>query len=506
MKFLVKTFSLLFFISVCIRFVDIFKNLLVASKLGVSDQADVFLSISALPDSLLILFGLDSIRGIVNSEFSYEINKSPGNVRESLNNLFKILLIVGFLISSLILLFRNELINLLLPGFEGNRFILASSISLIILPVFFLKPVQALVGSYFNALKKYYYPVIVQVSVSIIIIISVFLPYLNNEILNNISYGFLLGNIVFFLLLYFHKVVRDNIKIDFKLKIDKLTKRIIRNCITLFAVVVINQIYLYSRNFFASYYSEGSIAALNYGSSIPMFVSALTFNVVFGVLLNNLSNFHSLNSDSEARKLIKSTINTLIYLYIPLVITFCIFKINILNILYLRGKFDKAGIELTSLPFLWESISLIPFVFFIVIVAVYLGYKKYRKYSYIGVIIYALGILINYLLTKYFGFYGVSIGSFVVNSIMAISLIYFSKNIFTNLFREFSDSAKLILIGIVVTLLVLIIKYFILDVYLIENGIFSLVTGFAIVVAFYFIFTMAFGVNYFGKLSSLIRK
>ncbi|MBK8553748.1 MAG: hypothetical protein IPL53_22935 [Ignavibacteria bacterium] len=347
---MIKTFSLLFFISICIRLVDVFKNLLIASKLGVSDEADVFLAISSLPDSLLILLGIDSIKGIVNSEYSFEINRNPENVKESLNNLLKILLIVGFLFSLLILLFRNELINLLLPGFTENRFILASSISLVIL-LFFFKPVQALIGSYYNAIKKYYYPVIIQVSVSILIIISVFLPYIDNEILNNISYGFLLGNIVLFLFLFFRKSVTENIKLNFDLKLDNLSKRIIKNCIILLGVVIINQIYLYSRNFFASYFSDGSIAALNYGSSIPMFISSLTFNVVFGVLLSNLSNYHSNGSEDEARQLIKNTINSITYIYVPIVIIFCIYKINILNILYLRGNFDEKGIELTSLPF-----------------------------------------------------------------------------------------------------------------------------------------------------------
>lgn len=505
MKLLIKSFSLLLIISLCVRFVDILKNLLLASKIGVSDQADVFLSISALPDSLLILFGLDSIKGIVNSEYSYEINNKSERVRESLNNLLKILLIIGFLITSLILLFRVELINLLFPGFKGNKLLLASSISLIILPVFFLKPVQALIGSYYNSLKMFYYPVVVQVSVSIMIIISLFIPYINNDILNNISFGFLLGNLILFLLLLIRKEVYANIRIDLNIKIDSLTKKIIRNGIILFAVVVINQVYLYSRNYFVSYFSDGSIAALNYGSAIPMFISALTFNVVFGVLLNNLSIYHSSNANSEAKHLIKNTINSLIYIYIPIVVIFCVFKINILKILYMRGKFDENGVELTSLPFFWESLSLIPFVFFIVTVAVYLGFKKYRKYSYIGVAVYSLGIFINYLLTNYFGFYGVSMGSFAVNSIMAISLIYFSRNVFESSFREFSDSFKLILIGIIVSIMIVVIKYSVLDVYFLKDGFSSLVTGSFITIILFLISTLIFRVNYIKKLTSMIK-
>ncbi|MBK8553749.1 MAG: hypothetical protein IPL53_22940 [Ignavibacteria bacterium] len=122
-----------------------------------------------------------------------------------------------------------------------------------------------------------------------------------------------------------------------------------------------------------------------------------------------------------------------------------------------------------------------------------------------GIIIYTIGIFVNYLFAKYFGFYGVSIGGFVVNSLMAISLIYFSKNIFTKLFQEISDSLKLIFAGFLVALLTVIIKNSFLDIYFVKNSLSSLLIGSVIVVLIYFIFTIVLKVNYFGKLTSLIR-
>ena len=69
-KYLLKTFSLLFIITLVIRFIDVVKNLYVASKIGVSDVSDIYLALIVIPDSLIVLIGFDTIRGVINSEFS----------------------------------------------------------------------------------------------------------------------------------------------------------------------------------------------------------------------------------------------------------------------------------------------------------------------------------------------------------------------------------------------------------------------------------------------------
>lgn len=506
MKDLVKTFSVLFFISAAIRFVDVIKNLIVASKLGVTYQGDVFLSISALPDSLLILFGLDSLKGVVNSEYSSELNSSVTRVKDSLNNLFWILVLAGLLITSGILLFKEPLIKILLPGFSNERLELALAISIFILPVFFFKPVGALLFAYYNSIKRFYYPVIFQVSVSVFILLMLVVPIQTDGLLYNISMGFLFGNIFYFLVMLGPQIFNGNINLSKRPIVDALTKKVIKNCSTLFFVVVINQLYLFSKNFFVSYFDEGSIAAINYGSSVPVFVSAMTFTVVFGVLLNNLSKLYSQKDITEAAKLLSRTINSVIFLYVPIVIIFFVFGRNILNILYLRGNFDAAGIELTLIPFMIESVSLIPYVYFIFPVALYLAFKEYKKYSVIGIVVYGLGILANFFLTKYFGFYGVSIGSFVVYSVLAILEIKFSEKSTGSLVRLLKDSFKMLLIGIALALIIFFVKENLLTYLFPFNNLMPLLLGGFLTLILYYFLTLIFKVNYLRQLQILYRK
>jgi putative peptidoglycan lipid II flippase len=506
MKFLFRTFANLFLISISIRIIDVLKNILIASKLGVSMQADVILTLSTLPDSLLVLLGLDSIRGIVNSEYSYEQSRNPASVQKSLSNLSVILFTTGFVITVPLLIFREQLISLLLPGFDSDRFALASTVSLLILPVFLYRPLQALVSSYYNSVNKYYFPVILQVIVSVFIICSIFLPYYQNELVFNIAIGFLAGNSIMMLLLIIPLLKHRESEFKLSIELDPLSKKIIKGCFTLFAVVVINQIYLYSRNFFVSYFSEGSVATLSYASSIPNLVSALTFNVVFGVFLNNLSNYNSLNKNEESSALLGTTINSLIFIYVPVVMTLLVFKINILKLIYMRGEFNEQGIIQTSMPFLWESLTLIPFVYFILFVAFMLAYKKYRIYSVIGVLVYSFGIAANYIFSSYFGFYGVSIGNLVVTVLMSVLLYYVAKGFLPGLIDKIKDSFKLISLGIIIFFIAMNFESIILAPIFPGNGIIPLLIGVTFIVVFYLSTTILLKIDYFSRLKGLFNK
>ncbi|MCI0448510.1 MAG: hypothetical protein L0Y79_01840, partial [Chlorobi bacterium] len=53
LKDIYKVFSGVFLITILLKLLDIGKNLLIASKLGVSSHSDIYLSIISIPESLV---------------------------------------------------------------------------------------------------------------------------------------------------------------------------------------------------------------------------------------------------------------------------------------------------------------------------------------------------------------------------------------------------------------------------------------------------------------------
>ncbi|MBK8983381.1 MAG: hypothetical protein IPM38_13930 [Ignavibacteria bacterium] len=112
----------------------------------------------------------------------------------SFNNLFNILFYAGVIVVSVILIFNSAVIKILLPGFEGDKFLKAIEISYIIFPILFLKIFTGYFHSVYNALKKFYLPVIAPVITGIALLISVLIPYYKDEVVFNLSYANLAGN------------------------------------------------------------------------------------------------------------------------------------------------------------------------------------------------------------------------------------------------------------------------------------------------------------------------
>jgi len=428
MSKLVKTFSLLFLITVLLKSLDIVKSLIIASKLGISDSADVYLSVIMIPDSLVILVGFDTLRGVINSEYSSLNSKNEQIlVWKSFSNLYSIVLFTTVIIVSIIFILRAEIVNFLLPGFSGLKYSKALEVAAIVFPIFFFKSLLALFSSIFNAFKKFYYPLVASAVVSVFIIVSIFLPYYKNDLIYNLSWSNLAGNL-FYILILVYGIYRlgGNIKLSMP-KLDPVTKSVIINCATTLILMFCNQLYLMSRNFFASYLGEGAISTLNYAGTVNSVISIIVFATIFSALLSNLSSLVTSDKRQKVKDLFLKTYLILIYLSVPIIVFFVIYSTEILTLLYKRGNFTLYDIQKTQVAFVWEILSVISFISIIIPTALYLAKKKYVMLTMIGSVTYIAGIFSNFVFSKIFGYYGISISGFIVTGFYGILLFYFAR-------------------------------------------------------------------------------
>jgi len=501
-----KSISVIFLITIGIKLIDIIKNLIMASKMGVSNNADVFSALIAVPDSLLVLVGIDSIRGVVNSEYStLYSDKKFDSIQNSFNNLFKIILIFSFPIFLLLFIFNNEIISIMFPGFSGMKKDLAVQISYFIFPVFIFKAIGGFVQSIYNSTKRFYYPVILSSLISISMIISIFIPYKNDNIIFNLSIAYLTGNIliVIFMLANFKNL---DLSINFKLpQFDELTKKIIKSCGSITILVLFNQLFLSSRMFFASYYGEGSISSLNYSSAITTFITALAFNSIFSVLLSNMSSLDLIKDSAEIKKLYLGTIEIILYIFIPFAGIFILFDTDIIKLFYFRGNFDSEAIVKVSYPFFWDSLSIISWILYIIPTAFFLAMKKYKILTIYGSISYLIGVFLNYYLSDRFGYYGVAIASFITTLLYGCFLLYKSGKVLNGLGEFYNKLLKIYFCGIVPFVIIYLLKIYYLSNILENNSLLLLIAGSFCFIIIYFVCTLFFKVNYLKNIKNYIK-
>ncbi|MBS1552405.1 MAG: polysaccharide biosynthesis C-terminal domain-containing protein [Bacteroidetes bacterium] len=508
---LAKIFTKTFVAVLVIKIIDVVKNLLVASYLGVSDNADIISAVMGIPDGLIILIGIDSLRGVVNSEYSsLDILNNREIAGKSFNNLYKIIFLIALILTLIITFNKNEVISLLLPGFEGLKKTKAESIALIIFPAIFFKSLLTLYQPLYNSLRKFIFPVLAQAIVSLAIILSIFFPVYNSDLIYNLSFGFTIGNIVIFFVMA-TGLQSLGIKHTFvKFKFDDITKKILINCSSISVLVFINQIYLYSRNYFASHYGEGSISSLSYASTISSAITSMVFGAVFSILLTDLSSSYSAEKKTETKVLYTNTFLSLFFIFCPLVIFLIIYGKEVLSILYLRGNMTGSDVNKILTPFYWEALAILPWIAFIVPTSLFLATKKFKLLTFIGSTVYLMGILLNYLFTDTFGYYGISIATFFTYGIYGTLLPFYATKFLGKFDNLIKDLFLIMFASLICFLISFLFKSFILIESLQNKGVFflilSLIISFIIIALIYWTVTSILKVNYMSKLVRLYKR
>ncbi|MBM4157962.1 MAG: hypothetical protein FJ216_04175 [Ignavibacteria bacterium] len=502
-KIIIKYFSSLFVILIILKLIDIIKSLLIASKLGVSASADIFMGVVSIPDSLIVLVGIDSIKGVVNSEFSSYYAKNE-NIKlwDTFNKLANLIFFSSIIFTFIFIIFRTNVIDILLPGFSSLKKSLAYKISLIIFPLFFIKSITGIYHASMNALKHFYFPVIINVLPTLVIIASLFLPYINDEVIYNLSYATLLGNILIFVFSYLRiKHLGGDFKLSFSFFNDE-TKRIVKGCGSIIVLLVFEQIFILSKNIIASYYGEGAISSLNYARAIPFTFMGLIFGAVFSVLLTNLSNLIAIDIKKKSKSLFINTIFSLFYFIIPVTIILLISCKEILSLLYLRGNFTIEGIEITLLPFRWEIFSILTFILYIIPTALFLAKKEYSKLNKIGSSIYIIGVPTNLILCNFMGFYGISVSNLIITGLYGLILLIYSRKFFGKYKVEIKIFIRLIISGLFTLIFSFIIKrlFFYVAYYDLFINIKDLFIMSIIIILIYYLSTYILKVDYFKKL------
>lgn len=503
MRSLVKLFSGLLIFSLVIKVFDVIKNLLIASKLGVSSDADIYLALISIPDSILIFVGLDTLRGVINSEYSSLFYKDQKNkIAFSFNSILNIVFVIVFFLLLIMLLFRESVISILLPGFSGEKMEVAVFVALFVFPVIMFRSYISLFQSFFYAFEKPFYSVVGPILITASVIFSLFLPYYEDKLLYNISIGFLLGNFLL-VVIYFFFYLKFGGKFKlFQFKIDETSKIIFKSSFSILALVIFNQLFLLSKNFFASFYGEGAISSLNYSSSITSLIPGLIFTSIFSVLLAKLVGIFTTGTRAAAKKLFLGSMLGLVYFILPIIILFCVFGYEILSLIYLRGEFSVEAIQSTFKPFIWDSLAMFSFIMFIIPTAFYLAKKEYLLLTKIGITFFILGVILNYALSHFFGFWGIAVSNFIVTLLYGAFLLKFTRKFIGKLNIFFINILKLVGCSIVIFILSSILKYnFFSDTNGLAQLLFTIALNAVIIFGLYFVITYFFNVNYLNKIS-----
>ncbi len=171
--------------------------------------------------------------------------------------------------------------------------------------------------------------------------------------------------------------------------------------------------------------AHGSATALSYAVSLEDFVCNVLINNVVDILYVNFANYIAAGDQKKLESTMRTAINTMICIMIPITITTCLCSNEIVSIAYFRGNFDKTSLTMTSAALIGYAVGFTSSGVRDIVIRVLYSFKDTKRPMITGIFAVCINIISSIILSRYIGIMGVSIASsicltvnFFINSYM----------------------------------------------------------------------------------------
>lgn len=428
-------------ISFVSRAIGYLREVLIANYFGASGQTDAFLVALVIPTMVtgLIANGLTTLMIPVYMEKN---SKDPEKAKKFVNQIFYLSCGFFLLASFIILIFAPFFVKIAAPGFSGEGFKLAVTLTRYLVPAGFAMVFIGFFTGIYSAQKNFSYPAIVAIIGNALVVMFIILltPQLG---INSWTIGQLAYAILSFAALFWVLWRKDGLFQNFSIKDSdwveiKRFMRLVLPVILSSSIFILNQI---ADKVVASYLKEGSIAILNFAQrvySIPLSLLAMPLITAIYPTFSSLT----LDKGSGYAEMLKKALSLSWYLLIPISAVFIILPDPIIKLLFQRGAFTAGDTELTALSVSYYSIGLFAYATNYFLVYLLYSFKNTRAPFFVGLASVGINIVGNLVLSRYFGVAGIALAT-AVSSIIGLALYrftplkdYLGKIFLKNIVRE----------------------------------------------------------------------
>ena len=224
---LIKSTSTFSFYVLISRILGYLRDVLIAIYLGSGPIADAFFVAFRIPNTFRRLFSEGTFNAAFVPSYSSEAVQGKKRAQQFANNVFNLLLIGLLFLILVIEIFMPTFVFLIAPGFTENSEKLELTILLtrITFPFLLFVSLSSFFGAILNSHNKFAAASAAPIILNILLIfVLLFSNYLNDELVNYLSYAVTISGIIQFIFLVFFTRKFYLPKISLSFKIDKKIK------------------------------------------------------------------------------------------------------------------------------------------------------------------------------------------------------------------------------------------------------------------------------------------
>lgn len=401
------------------------RELTLASVYGASGTSDAFLVAMNIPAVIFLAIGTSLDTAFIPLYHDIRQNEGKEASNKFTNNVLNAVILICLGFSVIGLIFTPQVVKLFAVGFKGDVFNQAVYFTRVMMIGLAFLGMSYIMTAYLQVKENFIIPGLMSVPNNIIVIISIILSATIN--IHLLPWGALLGLLLQFLFQYpfaKKKGFRYKLFVDFN---DKYLRRLLWLVIPVLIGVAVNQISTIVDRTIASTLAEGSISALNYANKLNQFVMGMFIVSISSVIYPMLSKLTTQNNKEEFYKSIKTSVNTVILLVIPISSGAMILANPIVKMLFERGEFDTRATQMTAIALVFYSIGMIGFGLRDILGKVFYSLQDTRTPMKNAIIAIVLNIVLNLLFVNFtnMGIAGLAFAT-SISAIVTIILLFIS--------------------------------------------------------------------------------
>lgn len=375
------------------------RELALASAYGASGTSDAFLVAMNIP--AVIFTAIGTSLGTAFIPLYCDVNSKDGEKASNkfTNNVFNIVVLICIAFSILGVIFTPQIVKLFAVGFEGETLSQAIYFTRVMILGLAFLGMSYIMMAYLQVKDNFIIPGLMPVPYNILIITSIIISTKLSPTL--LPWGALIGlslQFLFQLPFAMKKGYRYQPYINLG---DKHLKKMLWLVAPVLIGVAVNQINTIVDRTIASTLVEGSISALNYATKLNQFVMGMFIVSISSVVYPMLSKLSSENNKEKFNKSIRTSVNTVVLLVIPISVGAIILAQPIVKLLFQRGEFDQRATYMTSVALTFYSIGMIGFGLRDILGKVFYSLQDTKTPMINGAIAMILNIILNICFVKF---------------------------------------------------------------------------------------------------------
>lgn len=449
-------------VGILAKILGFLRDVSLAHFYGSNYITDAYIVASTIPTQLFYFLGHAIATSFIPMYTSIKSKYGRKKADEYSNKIITISTLFAFLLFSFCFFNADLVIRIFASGFSKESFELAVELLKLCSISFLFYTYTWIFTAYLQIYNRFVVTSMISIPLNIVLITSIPISYYFGVYFLGI--GITMGTILQFLLL-----IPSIRKTEYRFRLDfvfntKELKETIHIVLPVFLSVAVDRINNIVDKNIASTIMIGAITIINYASVINSSIQQILITSLISILYAKISSYVSNDEKEKVVSTIIRAFRMMIFILLPATFGIILLSYPVINMFYGRGSLDSNSILITSNCLSIYSISILFCSMRDLLIKIFYSYKKTRITFFNSIISVSVNIVLNVILSYFFGIYGLIVAT-VCASIVAycLLLIQLKKIVAINYQKIISFAFKILLMSVIMYFLCAITKNMLLD-------------------------------------------